>query len=136
MSLFGFKKMEVSVDDGIMFDTDAGRLNTSDMIEKIKELKKECEDKEKEIATKSDECKKLQEKIAEMEEKEKKDKDEKDDKGDSKENSQDPSTKLNEAAAQAMKDAAGAPHIKTAFKANEKPNVAKVNIRSISGIKK
>ena len=42
--LFGFLKKEVPVDENLMFDTDAGRLNTSDLITKINELVKENEE--------------------------------------------------------------------------------------------
>ena len=43
-TMFGFLKKEVEVDENLMFDTAAGRLNTSDMIAKINELVKENED--------------------------------------------------------------------------------------------
>lgn len=43
-TMFGFLKKEVEVDENLMFDTAAGRLNTSDMIAKIDELVKENEE--------------------------------------------------------------------------------------------
>lgn len=141
MKLFGLKKTEVSIDEDVLFETEAGRLNASDMVEKIKDLKKECEDKEKEIASKEDECKGLRDKVAELEEKAKKedkDDDEDDDKK-SKENedaSHEPSNKLNEAAKKALEDNAGADHIQQAVKENSQPNVAKVTVRSGFCVKK
>lgn len=152
-----FKKHSVEVDNDVLFDTDAGRLNTNDMVEKINALKKACEEKDKEIADKEAECKSLRDKVAELEDKkDPKDDDEKDkenadedkdkdedgedkDKGEGKENSaasHEPSTKLNEAAEAAMKSAANAEHLKAAVKANEQPNVAKVSVRSASRIAK
>lgn len=153
-----FKKHSVEVDNDVLFDTDAGRLNTNDMVDKINALKKACEEKDKEIADKEAECKSLRDKVAELEDKKSdpKDDDDKDkenadedkdkdedgedkDKGEGKENSMashEPSTKLNEAANAAMKNAAGAEHLKAAVKANEQPNVAKVSVRSASRIEK
>ena len=43
-TMFGFLKKEVEVDENLMFDTAAGRLNTSDLVAKIDELVKENED--------------------------------------------------------------------------------------------
>ena len=43
-TMFAFLKKEVPVDENLMFDTDAGRLNTSDLIAKINELVKENEE--------------------------------------------------------------------------------------------
>ena len=43
-TMFAFLKKEVPVDENLMFDTAAGRLNTSDMIAKINELVKENEE--------------------------------------------------------------------------------------------
>lgn len=42
-TMFGFLKKEVEVDENLMFDTAAGRLNTSDLVAKIDELVKENE---------------------------------------------------------------------------------------------
>lgn len=43
-TMFAFLKKEVPVDENLMFDTAAGRLNTSDLISKVDELVKENEE--------------------------------------------------------------------------------------------
>lgn len=71
-TMFAFLKKEVPVDENLMFDTAAGRLNTSDLISKIDELVKENEDLKAQLncsGKKADE-----------------DKDDKDDKDEDKEN--------------------------------------------------
>lgn len=82
--LFGFLKKEVEVDENLMFDTAAGRLNTSDMIAKIDKLVKENEElKEKDNCSGKEACS-GKKNVDEDKDEDKADKDE--DKKDDKEN--------------------------------------------------
>lgn len=137
--MFGFKKVETTVDDEVLFDTAAGRLNTSDMISKIDELSKANE----ELKNKCD-CadKKVAELEKEKEEKEKKDKEDKekaDKEAKEKENElagHQPSTTIPEAQAKANEDAAKTEVLKAATpKVNDDPAVASVTVRGLSAKK-
>ena len=149
--MFAFLKKEVPVDENLMFDTAAGRLNTSDLISKIDELVKENEDLKAQLncsSKKADEDKDdKDDKDEAKDEKEdcsdKKNDDEekdkaKDDDKDSKENeeSHEPGTAIPEAQAKANEEAIKSDVLKDAMpKVNEDERVAKVSIRGLSKLK-
>ena len=150
-TMFAFLKKEVPVDENLMFDTAAGRLNTSDLISKIDELVKENEDLKAQLncsSKKADEDKdEKDDKDEAKDEKEdcsdKKNDDEekdkaKDDDKDSKENeeSHEPGTAIPEAQAKANEEAIKSDVLKDAMpKVNEDERVAKVSIRGLSKLK-
>ena len=144
-TMFGFLKKEVEVDENLMFDTAAGRLNTSDLVAKINELVKENDDlkaqlncsgkkndddkdddkddkedkkDDKENCSGKKNCsnKKNDEDKDDKEDKDKKDEDKKDDK-DSKENeeSHEPSKTIPEAQAKANEEAMKSDALKDAI---------------------
>ena len=162
-TMFAFLKKEVPVDENLMFDTAAGRLNTSDLVEKIDELVKEnaelkeqlnCsgktaedkedkEDKEEEkdnCSKKNDEEEKDEEKKENCSEKKNDDEEKdtaKDDDKDSKENeNHEPSTTIPEAQAKANEEAMNSDVLKNAMpKVNEDQSVAKVSVKGLSKLK-
>lgn len=160
-TMFGFLKKEVEVDENLMFDTAAGRLNTSDLVAKIDELVKEnedlkaqlnCsgkkaeEDKDDDKEEDKENCSGKKNDEKEEEKKEncsgKKNKDEekddaKDDDKDSKENeNHEPSTVIPEAQAKANEEAINSEVLQSAMpKVNEDDRVAKVNIKGLSKLK-
>lgn len=162
-TMFAFLKKEVPVDENLMFDTAAGRLNTSDLISKIDELVKEnaelkeqlnCSDKKANEEGKDEEekenCsgKKAEDKEEKDEDKKencskKNDEDEeekdkaKDDDKDSKENeNHEPSNVIPEAQAKANEEAIKSDVLKDAMpKVNEDERVAKVSIKGLSKLK-
>lgn len=157
-TMFGFLKKEVEVDENLMFDTAAGRLNTSDLVAKIDELVKEnedlkaqlnCsgkkaeEDKDDDKEEDKENCSGKKNDEKEEEKKEncsgKKNEDEekddaKDDDKDSKENeNHEPSTVIPEAQAKANEEAIKSDVLKDAMpKVNEDERVAKVTIKGLS----
>lgn len=160
-TMFGFLKKEVEVDENLMFDTAAGRLNTSDLVAKIDELVKEnedlkaqlnCsgkkaeEDKDDDKEEDKENCSGKKNDEKEEEKKEncsgKKNEDEekddaKDDDKDSKENeNHEPSTVIPEAQAKANEEAINSEVLQNAMpKVNEDDRVAKVNIKGLSKLK-
>lgn len=157
-TMFGFLKKEVEVDENLMFDTAAGRLNTSDLVAKVDELVKENAELKEQLncsgkkAEDKDEDK--DEKDEEKDDKEEKDncsgkgncsgkKNEeeedkaKDDDKDSKENeNHEPSTIIPAAQAKANEEAINSDVLKEAMpKVNEDERVAKVNVKGLSKLK-
>ena len=156
--VFGFLKKEVPVDENLMFDTAAGRLNTSDLISKVDELVKENEDlkaqlncsgKKNEEEDKDEDKKDKEEKDEEKEncsgkdncsgkKNDEEEKDSKDEDKDSKENeeSHEPSKVIPEAQAKASEEAIKSEVLQEAMpKVNENPGVANVKIRGLSKLK-
>ena len=158
-TMFGFLKKEVEVDENLMFDTAAGRLNTSDMIAKIdelvkanEELKENCsgkknEDEEKSEKEEKDNCsgkknsdddKEKDEKDDKKENEDKEKDDAKDDDKDSKENeeSHEPGKDIPDALAKANEEAMKSEVLQEAMpKVNEDDRVAKVSVRGLSKLK-
>ena len=162
-TMFAFLKKEVPVDENLMFDTAAGRLNTSDLISKIDELVKEnaelkeqlnCsgkkadedKDEDKDDKEEKDNCsgKKNDEKEEEKKENcsgKKNEDEEKDDaKGDDKDSKEnenhEPSTVIPDAQAKANEEAINSDVLKNAIpKVNEDQSVAKVCVKGLSKLK-
>ena len=161
-TMFGFLKKEVEVDENLMFDTAAGRLNTSDLVAKVDELVKEnaelkeqlncsgkkAEDKDEDKDEKDEEKDDKEEKDncsgkgncsgKKNEDEEEKDEDKaKDDDKDSKENeNHEPSTIIPAAQAKANEEAINSDVLKEAMpKVNEDERVAKVNVKGLSKLK-
>lgn len=159
-TMFGFLKKEVEVDENLMFDTAAGRLNTSDLVAKVDELVKEnaelkeqlncsgkkAEDKDEDKDEKEEEKDDKEEKDncsgkgncsgKKNEDEEEKD-DAKDDDKDSKENeNHEPSTVIPEAQAKANEEAINSDVLKEAMpKVNEDERVARVSVKGLSKLK-
>lgn len=161
-TMFGFLKKEVEVDENLMFDTAAGRLNTSDLVAKIDELVKEnaelkeqlncsgkkAEDKDEDKDEKDEEKDDKEEKDncsgkgncsgKKNEDEDEKDEDKaKDDDKDSKENeNHEPSTVIPDAQAKANEEAINSEVLKSAMpKVNEDERVANVSVKGLSKLK-
>ena len=155
--MFGFLKKEVEVDENLMFDTAAGRLNTSDLVAKIDELVKENAELKEQLncsGKKAEDDKKEEDKDEEKkdncsgksacsgkkndeEEKDDKKDDAKDDDKDSKENeNHEPSKVIPEAQAKANEEAINSDVLKEAMpKVNEDDRVVKVSVKGLSKLK-